>query len=56
MSLHPIEVVVDYGQLGCIAAYEERTKLANSDSSHQYMVDEHTNKVGTTYRIVRRRK
>lgn len=47
------EQVTAWGQLGCAASYEERTRLANSDGSYTYTVEEDHGSLVPRYRIVR---
>lgn len=48
-----MEQVTEWGALSCIAAYDERKRLANQDAAHRYAVEEdHTRTIGL-YRVVR---
>lgn len=52
-----IEQVTAWGELSCLAAYEERKRLDNSSDGYAYYVEEdHRSSLVPRYRIVRRRR
>lgn len=48
-----LEQVTTWGALGCVASYDERKRLNQTDRSHVYYVEEEIGTLVPRYRIVR---